>query len=135
VRITKEHIRCMLEAANMQHKFWPWAITQFCSIYNYWPCKGHAPPWVMLNNHRYSQDLDRDLHPFGCLTIGTLPREHPLVTNVTLSDRGLEGAFLGWDLSTPTVWLWSFRLQKPVRLHDPIFYDEKFPFSDPSFAR
>jgi len=53
--------------------------------------------------------------------IGKLPREHPLVTNTTLSDRGLEGAFLGWDLSTPTVWMWSFRQRKPIRIHDPIF--------------
>jgi len=132
VRITKEHIWCMLKTANMPYKFWPWALTQFCRIYNYWPSKGHAPPWVMLGDHKFSQSLHRDLHPFGCYLIGTLPREHPLVTNTTLSDRGLEGAFLGWDLSTPTVWLWSFRLQKPVKLHDPVFYDDRFPFADPS---
>jgi len=132
VRITKEHLRCMLKTANMPYKFWPWALTQFCRVYNYWPCKGHAPPWVMLANHNFSQDITRDLHPFGCLIIGTLPREHPLVTNATLSDRGLEGAFLGWDLSTLTVWMWSFRLKRPIRLHDPIFYDTKFPFDDPS---
>ena len=57
VRITKEHIRCVLKTANMPHQFWPWALTQFCSIFNYWPSKGHAPPWVMLKNHRFSQDL------------------------------------------------------------------------------
>jgi len=132
VRITKEHIRCMLKHANMPFQFWPWALTQFCRVYNYWPSKGHAPPWVMLGDHRFSQSLHRDLHPFGCYLIGKLPREHPQVTNTTLSDRGLEGAFLGWDLSTPTVWLWSFRLRKPVRLHDPVFYDSLFPFDDPS---
>mmetsp|Transcript_60384 Transcript_60384/g.124124 ORF Transcript_60384/g.124124 Transcript_60384/m.124124 type:complete len:327 (+) Transcript_60384:72-1052(+) len=86
----------------------------------------------MLKDHRFCQDLHRDLHPFSCYIISKVPREHPVVTNTTLSDRGLEGAFLGWDLSTPTVWLWSFRLKKPVRLHDPIFYDKLFPFRDPS---
>jgi len=135
VRITKEHIRCMLKTANMPFQFWPWALTQFCRMYNYWPCKGHAPPWVMLGKHNFSQDITRDLHPFGCKVVGKLPREHPQVPNTTLSDRGLEGAFLGWDLSTPTVWLWSFRLKRPVRLHDPIFYDGKFPFDDPSCQR
>mmetsp|Transcript_62290 Transcript_62290/g.129196 ORF Transcript_62290/g.129196 Transcript_62290/m.129196 type:complete len:104 (-) Transcript_62290:1380-1691(-) len=64
--------------------------------------------------------------------LGRLPREHPLVSNTTLSDRGLEGAFLGWDISTPTVWMWSFRLKKPLRIHDPVFYDSRFPFDDPS---
>jgi len=132
VRITKEHIRCLLKTANMPHQFWPWALTQFCRIFNYWPSKGHAPPWVMLKDHRFAQALHRDLHPFGCYIIGRLPREHPAVTNTTLSDRGLEGAFLGWDLSTPTVWMWSFRLRKPIRLHDAIFYDHLYPFSDPS---
>jgi len=135
VRITKEHIRCMLKHANMPHQFWPWALTQFCRIYNYWPSKGHAPPWVLLSEHRFSQSLHRDLHPFGCKMIGKLPREHPLVTNTTLSDRGLEGAFLGWDLSTPTAWMWSFRQRKPIRIHDPIFYDTLFPFDDPSSQR
>ena len=57
VRITKEHIRCLLKTANMPFSFWPWALTQFCRIYNYWPKKGHAPPWVMLAGHRFSQSL------------------------------------------------------------------------------
>jgi len=135
VRITKEHIRCLLKTANMPHMFWPWALTQFCRIFNYWPSHGHAPPWVMLDSHRFSQSIHRDLHPFGCYIIGQLPREHPLVSNTTLSDRGLEGAFLGWDLTTPTVWMWSFRLRKPIRLHDPIFYDSKYPFADPTCDR
>ena len=131
VRITKEHIRCLLKTANMPYKFWPLALTQFCRMYNYWPCKGHSPPWITLSDHRYSQRLDHDLHPFGCYVIGTLPREHPDVVNTTLSDRGLEGAFLGWDVLTPTCWMWSFRKKKPIRLHDPVFYDNKFPFDDP----
>mmetsp|Transcript_62295 Transcript_62295/g.129224 ORF Transcript_62295/g.129224 Transcript_62295/m.129224 type:complete len:219 (-) Transcript_62295:1635-2291(-) len=51
VRITKEHVRCILKTAQMPHRFWPWALTHFCRIYNYWPTKGHAPPWVMLGDH------------------------------------------------------------------------------------
>ena len=48
--------------------------------------------------------------------------EHPLVKDTTNSDRALEGAFLGWDVSTPTAWIWSFRKKEAVRMHDPIFY-------------
>ena len=44
--------------------------------------------------------------------IGELPRDHPLVTVTKHSDRGLEGAFIGWDLHTLTFWMWSFPQQK-----------------------
>ena len=116
IRIAKEHVRCMLKTAGMPFKFWPWALTQFCRIYNYWPKKGHSPLWIMLKNHRFCQRLSRELHPFGCYVIGHLPREHPDVRDTTHSDRGVEGEFLGWDLHTPTVWLWSFRRKKAVRI-------------------
>ena len=86
----------------------------------------------MLPSHWFSQSLHRDLQPFGCYTIRRLPREHPEVQDTTHSDCGLEGAFLGWDLYTPTVWLWSFKKRKPVRMHDPVFFKSKFPFSDPT---
>jgi len=132
IRIAKEHVRCMLKTAGMPYKFWPWALTQFCRIYNYWPKKGHSPPWIMLQSHRFCQRLSRDLHTFGCYVIGHLPRDHPEVRDTTHSDRGLEGAFLGWDLHTPTVWLWSFRKKKAIRMHDPVFYDRRFPFKNPS---
>jgi len=121
----------MLKTAGMPFRFWPWALTQFCRIYNYWPKQGHAPPWIMLKAHRFCQKLSRDLHPFGCYVIGRLPREHPEVKDTTHSDRGLEGAFLGWDLHTPTVWIWSFRKKKAVRMHDPVFYNTRFPFKNP----
>mmetsp|Transcript_61456 Transcript_61456/g.126949 ORF Transcript_61456/g.126949 Transcript_61456/m.126949 type:complete len:282 (-) Transcript_61456:741-1586(-) len=122
----------MLKTAGMPFRFWPWALTQFCRIYNYWPKQGHAPPWIMLKAHRFCQKLSRDLHPFGCYVIGRLPREHPEVKDTTHSDHGLEGAFLGWDLHTPTLWIWSFRKKKAVRMHDPVFYNTKFPFKNPS---
>eukprot|EP00961_Rhodomonas_salina_P152809 2056676-Rhodomonas_salina.1 len=102
ISITKEHVRCILKHCNMPFRFWPWAVTQFCQIYNYWQSHGHTPPWILLEGHRFSTDLHRDLHQFGCYTIGKLPREHLDVVDTTNSDRGLEGAFLGWDLQTPT---------------------------------
>eukprot|EP00961_Rhodomonas_salina_P179639 2424071-Rhodomonas_salina.1 len=129
---TKEHVRCMMKQANMPYRFWPWAVIQFCRIFNYWPTKSHAPPWTLLEGHCFSTSLHRDLHPFGCYVIGKLPRDHPLVTNTTNSDRGLEGAFLGWDLKTLTVWIWSFKKRAPVRLHYQVFFDRKFPFRDPN---
>jgi len=76
-------------------------------------------------------DIKRDIVTFGCYTIGQLPREHPAVTDTTNSDRGLEGAFLGWDLLTPTCWIYSFRMQKPVRMKDPTFFQKDFPFLTP----
>ena len=58
--------------------------------------------------------VDRDLHAFGSYCIGHLPRESKLVENTTLDDRGLEGAFLISDHSTPTFWMWSFKFNKPM---------------------
>eukprot|EP00961_Rhodomonas_salina_P275362 3719948-Rhodomonas_salina.2 len=49
---------------------------------------------------------------------------------MTNSDRGLEGAFFGWDLLTPTVWIWSFKKKAPLCLHDPVFFDKQHPFRD-----
>ena len=40
-----------------------------------------------------------------------------------MDDRGLEGAFLMNDNDTPTFWLWSFKLRKPVNVRDGVFYD------------
>ena len=115
----------------MPYRFWPWALTQFCRVYNWWPSKGHAPPWELLKDTDISHDITRDLQAFGCYTIGRLPREHPEVHDSTNSDRGLEGAFLGWDLLTPTCWIYSFRLQRPIRLSDPEFFNRDFPFINP----
>eukprot|EP00961_Rhodomonas_salina_P165890 2235359-Rhodomonas_salina.2 len=121
----------MMKTAYMPYLFWPWAVIQFCHIYNYWPSHGHAPPWTLLEGHCFSTALHKDLHPFGCYTVSKLPQEHPEVTDTTNSDRGLEGAFLGWDLLTPTVWIWSFKKKAPLSLHDPVFFDKQHPFSNP----
>ena len=76
-------------------------------------------------------NLDRDLHAFGSYCIGHLPRESKLVENTTLDDRGLEGAFLMSDHSTPTFWIWSFKFNKPMKMCDGIF-NPTYPFRDPS---
>eukprot|EP00961_Rhodomonas_salina_P117953 1587375-Rhodomonas_salina.2 len=99
-------------------------------MFNYWPLKGHAQPWMLLGQHSISHALHRDLHPFGCYVIGHLLRESQEVPDTTHSDWGLEGAFLGWDIATPTVWLWSFRKQEPVLMHDPIFYCKEITAAD-----
>eukprot|EP00961_Rhodomonas_salina_P174698 2356416-Rhodomonas_salina.2 len=122
----------MLKHSGMPFQFWPWAVVQFCLIYNYWPVNCQSPPWTQLGEHSFSHALHRDLHPFRCYVIRHLSRESPEVADTTHSDRGLEGAFLGWDVATPTVWIWSFRRKEPVRMHDPTFYGKKFPFLDPS---
>ena len=43
----------------------------------------------------------------------------------------MEGAFLGWHLTTPTFWMWSFRLKKAVRLEGPKFSSHLYPFHNP----
>jgi len=53
--------------------------------------------------------------------------------NTTLDERGLEGAVLMSDHSTPTFWTWSFKftVNKPMKMCDGIFYPT-YPFRDPS---
>lgn len=114
VHICKEHVHCLLKYAGMPYRFWLWALTQFCRVYNWWPSKGHAQLWELLQDTDICHDIKRDLQTFWCYTIGLLPREHPEVQDTTNSDRGLEGAFLGWDIPTPTCWIYSFRLQRPI---------------------
>eukprot|EP00961_Rhodomonas_salina_P239947 3241589-Rhodomonas_salina.1 len=117
----------------MPQLFWPWAITHWHSVYNYWVKASGRTGWEGLTAHRSSQDFECDLQLFGCYVRGHLSREHPLVgEDTTHVDRGLEGVFLGcqWDLTTPTFWLWSFKLRKPVRLEGPCFKPNLYPFRD-----
>jgi len=51
------------------------------------------------------------------------------VENTTLDDRGLEGAFLVSDHSTPIFWMWSFKFNTPMKMC--VFY-ATYPFRDPS---
>ena len=134
VRITKEHLRCMLRSSHAPRRLWPFAIQHFCRIFGWWPkANGGAAPWTRVGNEcQIPANLDRDLHAFGCYCVGHLPRESPLVENSALDDRGLEGAFLMCDRTTPTFWMWSFKFNKPVKMCDGVFYDSKYPFRDPS---
>ena len=51
--------------------------------------------------------------------------------NTTIDDRGLEGAFLMSDHSTPATWMWSFKFNKPMEMCDGTF-NLTYPFCDPS---
>eukprot|EP00961_Rhodomonas_salina_P116089 1562534-Rhodomonas_salina.1 len=66
VRIAKEHVCCLLRSANMQLRFWPWAVTHWHRVYNYWVKQSGKTGWESLSNHRFSQDFERDHQPFGC---------------------------------------------------------------------
>ena len=131
VRLCKEHVRCVSKQANAPLKFWPWALTTFCRTYNHWLTKGQTTtPWERLKDHNFYVDYDRVLVPFGCYALGKLPREHPLVTDTTHSDRALEGMFLAFNTSTPSVWIYSFRLQRAVQMSDVQFAKHLFPLAD-----
>lgn len=90
-------------------------------------------PWDSVPNHWFSRDLEQDLHPFGCNVTGYLPLEHQLVKpDTTHADCKLKGVFLGWDNTTPTVWLWSPKLQREMCLSNQKFIYHLFPFQDQS---
>ena len=134
VRIVKEHMRCLLRRANLPRRFWPYALLHFCRIYAYWPDQHGKSAWEKLDSlgpHALCHSEARDLHRFGSYVTGHLPRAHPLVDNETLGDRALEGVWLGNDLTTPTFWMYSFRLRKVVRLSDPRHFDHILPFLHP----
>ena len=84
-----------------------------------------------MSKSNFSYNLETDVQRFGCYMTAHLPREHPLVSDTTNSDRALEGAFLGWDPATPLAWMWSFKHRRPMRLSDPIFSNHLLPFRDP----
>eukprot|EP00961_Rhodomonas_salina_P267281 3611635-Rhodomonas_salina.1 len=113
-RIAKEHVRCLLRASNMPRRFWPWAVTHWHRTCAYWVKKTGKTGWDSLPSHTFNQDFEWDLTaPWGSYMIGHLSREHPLVKeDTTHEDLALEGAFLGWNLTTPTFWMWSFRLRQ-----------------------
>jgi len=97
VRITKEHLRCMLLSSNAPRCLWPFALQYFCRIFGWWSKSNGIAPWKRVGLEcQLTADLDRDpsLHAFSSYCIGHLPRESKLVENTTLDDRGLEGAFL-----------------------------------------
>eukprot|EP00961_Rhodomonas_salina_P190485 2570099-Rhodomonas_salina.2 len=134
VRICKEHVQCLLKASKALARFWPFALQglHFCSIYNYWPGWSSPPPWESMQDSNFSFKLELDLHTFRCYMVAKLHSDHPLVlANKTHADRGLEGAFLGWHDTKPTCFMYSFRLQRLLRVQDAVFeHDKDYPFLD-----
>jgi hypothetical protein len=69
----------------------------------------------------------------GCYVSGHMSCKHPMVQeDTTREDCALEGTFLGCDLTTPTFWLWSFSLKKPMHLEGPSFSLHLYPFRNPT---
>ena len=76
VRITKEHLRCMLLSSNAPRRLWPFALQHFCRIFGWWPRANGSAPWRRVGSEcQLTANLDRDLHAFGSYCIGHLPRE------------------------------------------------------------
>mmetsp|Transcript_45822 Transcript_45822/g.93778 ORF Transcript_45822/g.93778 Transcript_45822/m.93778 type:complete len:88 (+) Transcript_45822:435-698(+) len=73
-------------------RFWPWALLHFCRTFNYWPSKDAPPPWERMKDSRMVFDIERDIHTWGSYMT----------------------AKLGCDTLTPTVWMYSFRLQRVI---------------------
>ena len=134
VRISKDHLRCLIKTANAPFRFWPFALKHFLRTYAWWARKHKPPPWVrMPASCQIYRDRDRDLKVWGCLVTGRIPTEHPIVqVDKTNADRSLQGVFLGFHDTTPTFWMYSLKLQRVVRLCDPIFSEAALPFADPS---
>ena len=103
-------------------------------MYAWWPDKSGRCAWDKLDalgSHALVHDYERDHHRFGSYVTGHLPRAHPLVVNETLDDRALEGVWLGNDTTTPSFWMYSFKLKKVVRMSDPQHFDHLLPFLHP----
>ena len=131
MRITKEHLRCTPFSSSAPRRLWPFALAHFCRILRWWPKVKDIVPWKRVSSEcQLTANLDRDLHAFGSYCIGHDAQESKLVENTTLDDRGLEGAFLMSDHSTPTLWMWSFKFKKPMKMCDGIFI-RTYPFRDP----
>jgi len=124
----------MLLSSNAPRRpgLWPLALQHFRRMFGWWPKANDIAPWKRVGSEcQLTANLDRDLHAFGSYCIGHLPRESKLVENTALDDRGLEGAFLMSDHSTPTFWMWNFKFNRPMKMCDGIF-NPTYPFRDPS---
>ena len=117
IRICKQKVRAMLRSANMPKRFWPDALLHWCRTYAHWPDNDGRTAWEKLDArgpHALCHDLQLDRHVFGSFVMAHLPRKHPHVVDGTHDDRKEQGVFLGNDLTTPTLWLWSFRHKKAM---------------------
>eukprot|EP00961_Rhodomonas_salina_P215212 2906820-Rhodomonas_salina.1 len=86
-----------------------------------------------MSKSRFSFNKERDLRPWGCYMLAKLPKEHPLVQiDSTHANQGLEGVFLGWHDTTPSVWMYSVKLQRVMCVQDAVFHhDDEYPFLNP----
>ena len=96
IRVSKEHVRCLLRASNVPRNFWPYALTHFLRLRAYWPSDSqNRSAWERLHasypNNKIRHDLTKDLHVFGSYVTGHLPRTHPFVVDTTHDDRVVEG--------------------------------------------
>ena len=99
IRISKEHVRCLLRASNLPRTFWPYALRHFLRLRAYWPTdNGNRCAWERLDaaypNNKLRHTLSKDLHVFGSYVTGHLPRAHPFVADTTHDDRAVEGVWL-----------------------------------------
>ena len=133
VKITKAHVRCLLTYAAVPKTFWPYAVAHFCRIYGYWPKQAGRSTWELMPQHRVYLDKQRDLQSvFGMYITGHLPRTHPdVAVDTTNAPRAEEGAFLGFDVATPTAWMYSFRKRKVLRIEVKKFSQHLLPFKNP----
>ena len=137
VRISKEHVRCLLRASNLPRTFWPYALRHFLRLRAYWPTdNGNRCAWERLDaaypNNKLRHTLSKDLHVFGSYVTGHLPRAHPFVADTTHDDRAVEGVWLGNDLCTPNFWMFSFKHKKVMKMSDPKHFDTILPFLQPT---
>ncbi len=80
IRISKEHVRCLLHGANLSRCFWSDVLCHFCLLYVYCPDVNGLSVWENLDSlqlHQMCHNLVKDLHVFGSYVTGHLPHEHP----------------------------------------------------------
>jgi hypothetical protein len=137
MRISKEHVRCLLRGSNLPRTFWPYALRHFLRLRAYCPTdNGNRCAWEHLDaecpNNKLWHTLSKDLHVFGSYVTGHLPHAHPFVTDTTHDDRAVEGVWFGNDLCTATFWMFSFKHKKVMKMSDPKHFDTILPFLQPT---
>ena len=103
IRVSKEHVRCLLRTSNVPRNFWSYDLTHFLHLRSYWPSDSQNRSVCERLDSSYPtnkirHDLVKDLHVFGSYVTGHLSRTHPLVADATHDDIALEGLWIGNDL-------------------------------------
>jgi hypothetical protein len=104
IRVSQEHVRCLLRPSNVPRNFWPSTLTHFLLLRAYWPSDSQdRSVWERCHpsypNNKIRHDLTKDLHVFGSYVTGHLPRTHPFVVDTTHDDRAVEGVWLENDFA------------------------------------